>query len=379
MTILDDNSRFCWLFLLKSKAGKEVFSTFQAWAKKVERESGERIFRIRTDGGKEFHNKSFKAFCSERGYRQEFTNTDSPQQNGLSERQNWTLMSTMRSLLAASNLSEYWWGEALKTACYMRNRSSHSSLPKKMTPLQAWSGRLPKLDKMHTFGCMVAVLNLEKELHDKLKPRGRMGKFLGYPEDTTGYKILLGTGKMVTSSDVLFYDETILKFNSQLFQENPQLKDNLPAYPKKVVSPPPTPIRKRIQPEIPLSKNPIEITENSVAETQSDSNEQEYHSDDASEEGDQENPDLPPAVIELLSLHSESNSVATRSENVSHTTLSPSSPNLSQASNPQTETPMHDSPTSTSLSTEVEEDNSVGSARGNGSPATHTPTHTPTL
>jgi hypothetical protein len=211
----------------------EVFSTFQKWALRVERESGEKLSRIRSDGGKEFSNNLFLSYCTENGCKQEFTNTDSPQQNGVSERHNWTLLSTMRSLLAASRLSEFLWGEALKTACYMRNRSSHSSLPDKRSPLQAWSGRLPKIDGMHPFGCMVTVLNLEKELHDKLKPRGKIGKFLGYPDSTTGYQVLLETGKLVTSSDVIFYDDTILQTNLKMFQDSYSLGTQLPGYPKK--------------------------------------------------------------------------------------------------------------------------------------------------
>jgi hypothetical protein len=278
MTIIDDFSRFCWIFLLKTKTGKEVFDVFKKWARSVERESGEKLFRVRSDGGKEFKNRLMGQFCSENAYKQEFTNTDSPQQNGLSERQNWTLMSTMRSLLAASNLSEYWWGEALKAACYMRNRSSHSSLPNKISPLQAWCNRLPQLHKMHAFGCMVSVLNLEKELQDKLKPRGRMGKFLGYPEDTTGYKILLGSGKIVISSDVIFYDDTILKYNDHLFQGDIQVRDNLPDFPDTNPGRSQTVIQRNLDSSIPLPEIPVQ--------NQSDQSENQPIEQDSDEEED---------------------------------------------------------------------------------------------
>jgi hypothetical protein len=81
---------------------------------------------------------------------------------------------------------------------------------------------------MHIFGCLVSVLNLEKELKDKLKPRGKMGRFLGYPEGTTGYKVLLETGRVIISSDVIFYDDTVLTYNASIFQGGPPAKDNLP-------------------------------------------------------------------------------------------------------------------------------------------------------
>jgi hypothetical protein len=137
LSIIDDSTRYCWVHLLKSKKSQEVFAIIKEWVMQVERESEVKMFRIRSDGGKEFKNKLMRELCVQNGYTQEFTNTESSQQNEVSERHNWTLMSTMRSLLASSNMSEYWWGEAIKAACYMRNRSSHSSLVHKISPYQA--------------------------------------------------------------------------------------------------------------------------------------------------------------------------------------------------------------------------------------------------
>jgi transposase InsO family protein len=149
LTIIDDCSRYCWVeFLSKSDA----FQTFVNWAGRAERTSGCQINRIRSDNGGEFQNKAMASYCAAHHYTQEFTNPYTPQQNGVAERFNRTVMETVRCLLAGANLSSLWWAEALQCAVYMRNRVAHSSTYLNRSPYQSWTGLLPQLHRMHIFG-----------------------------------------------------------------------------------------------------------------------------------------------------------------------------------------------------------------------------------
>jgi transposase InsO family protein len=103
LTIIDDHSRYTWLFFLHKKS--DAFTEFKNWAALVEKEAGCLIQRIRSDNGGEFKNKVMTAFCTDHHYRQEFTNSYTPQQNGCAERFNRTVMEAVRCLLAAANMS----------------------------------------------------------------------------------------------------------------------------------------------------------------------------------------------------------------------------------------------------------------------------------
>ena len=217
MTILDDYSRYCWTFLLRSKT--EVFGVISSWLLKVENQSERTVKRIRADKGTEFQNRNMSDLCKERGIHQEFTNTASPQQNGLTERYNLTLMSSARCLLAAADFHQRWWGEAILCANYMKNQCPHSSLPVNTTPFERWHCRRPDIKKLHRFGGRVTVMKNKSGLK-KLDYRSSEGRFLGYPQNTPGYRILLDSGKVVESSDVLFMDE-----------DTPSVPTDLPSVP----------------------------------------------------------------------------------------------------------------------------------------------------
>ena len=239
LTIIDDCSRFCWVILLQKKS--DVFLNFLTWSTRIEREAKATISRIRVDNGGEFKNSNMVNLCAQRGYRQEFTNPYTPQQNGVAERYNRTLLDTVRSILTSANVPGHWWGDALQCANYMRNRSSHSSVKRKLSPYHKWSGRPPDVSKMHIFGCRVSVL-VAKPKQVKLGPKAMEGLFFGYSESSTGYRILLPSEQIIESSDVIFYDSTILRRNYDHFYPTQTLSTpNLPEYPLPCASSTPSP------------------------------------------------------------------------------------------------------------------------------------------
>ena len=78
---------------------------------------------LRSDNGGEYTSNEFKSYCSEKGIRHEKTVPCTPQQNGVAERMNRTIVEKIRCMLRMANLPKSFWGEVVVTACYLINRS----------------------------------------------------------------------------------------------------------------------------------------------------------------------------------------------------------------------------------------------------------------
>ena len=109
----------------------------------------------------------------------------SPEQNGVAERRNRTLKDMMRSMMSRSNLPEYLWGEAIKTANYILNRVPSKSVPK--TPFELWTSRKPSLNHFRVWGCPDEV-RLYNPQEKKLDRRTVRCYFIRYPDHSKGYK-----------------------------------------------------------------------------------------------------------------------------------------------------------------------------------------------
>ena len=107
--------------------------------------------------------------------------TGTPQQNGVSERRNITLLDMVRSMLSYSSLPELFWGYALETAAYKLNLVPSKSVSK--TPTKLWKGRKPNLNHIRIWGAPAHVLVQKQQ---KLESRTEMCIFIGYPKGTRG-------------------------------------------------------------------------------------------------------------------------------------------------------------------------------------------------
>lgn len=125
------------MYILKHK--NQAFPTFVEWKTLLEKQSGRQVKRLRTDNGLEFNEKEFNKFCADQGIARHCTCVDTPQQNGVAERMNRTLLERARCMLFSAGLGKRFWAEAVHTACYLVSRSPHSSLEFK-TPIEVWSG-----------------------------------------------------------------------------------------------------------------------------------------------------------------------------------------------------------------------------------------------
>ncbi|GJU44181.1 ribonuclease H-like domain-containing protein [Tanacetum coccineum] len=118
---------------------------------------------IRCDNGTEFKNREMNQFCEMKGILRQFSVARTPQQNGVAERRNRTLIEVARTMLADSKLSTTFWVEAVNTACYVQNRVLVVK-PHNKTPYELFHGITPTLSFMRPFKCPVTILNNHRSL-----------------------------------------------------------------------------------------------------------------------------------------------------------------------------------------------------------------------
>ena len=126
LTIIDDYSRKVWPYFLKHKS--DVFTAFKKWKVMVETQTERKVKILRTDNGMEFCSNEFDEFCSNDGMVRHHTIPYTPQQNGVAERMNRTIISRARCMLSNTKMHRHFWAEAASTACYLINRSLSISL-----------------------------------------------------------------------------------------------------------------------------------------------------------------------------------------------------------------------------------------------------------
>ncbi len=148
----------------------------------------EELKTLRTDNGGEYISHEFKSFLQEHGIQHQLTVAYTPQQNGVAERMNRTILDFVRSLLHTARLEKKFWAEALATAVYIRNRVFSQSLAKTVTPHHRWTGNSPDLSHLRIFGSKCWYI-VPKSKVRKLDARSKAGVMVGYSSVSKGYKI----------------------------------------------------------------------------------------------------------------------------------------------------------------------------------------------
>ena len=211
LTFIDDSSRKVWIYFLRSK--DLVFEHFKLFHALVERETGKKLKCLRSDNGGEYTSRLFRGYCTEHGIRHERTIPRTPEQNGLAERMNRTIMEKVRSMLATAKLPKSFWGEAANTACYLINRSPSAPLEGEV-PEKVWTKKEVSYTHLRVFGCK-ALIHVPKEQRMKLDDRATPCIFTGYGDEEFGYRLFdPKQRRFVRSRDVVFYeDQTIEDLN----------------------------------------------------------------------------------------------------------------------------------------------------------------------
>ncbi|MCO5596878.1 hypothetical protein L7F22_050948 [Adiantum nelumboides] len=204
MTLIDDYSRRTWVYFLKGK--DEAFAKFKEWHVLVEKEIGNKLNKLRSDRGEEFTSSEFADYCKQHGIKCHLTTPHTPQQNGVAERKNRVIVEMARSMIKAIGLSDSFWAKAVNTAMYILNRS-YTKAVKDMTPLQAFSGKKPSVSHFKIFesDCYVHVPDASRTKWDA---KSQNCIFLGYSEESKGYRLYIPTTKkIVISRDVVFAEQ----------------------------------------------------------------------------------------------------------------------------------------------------------------------------
>lgn len=100
----------------------EVFIEFQKFKVKAEKQSGQNLKILITDGGSEYNSSEFRSFCEENGFEHEVTAPYTPQHIGLAERRNKNLFDMIKSMLKEKKVPRTLWGEVVSTAAYVFNK-----------------------------------------------------------------------------------------------------------------------------------------------------------------------------------------------------------------------------------------------------------------
>ena len=119
LIIVDDYSKYTWVLFLHSK--DETPQMVIDHLKLIELDSKVPVRAIRSDNGTEFKNALLNDFCSDKGINRQYSAPRTPQQNGVVERKNCTLIEPARTMLSKSKLPMYFWAEVVNTACYTKN------------------------------------------------------------------------------------------------------------------------------------------------------------------------------------------------------------------------------------------------------------------
>lgn len=203
LTFIDDASRKLWVFFLRSK--DQVFRYFKEFHAMVERKIGKLLKCLRTDNGGEYTSKVFKDYCSKHGIRHEKIVPGTPQHNGVAERMNRTIMEKVRSMIRMAGLSKSFWGEAVRIACYLINRSPSAPLNFDI-PEKVWAGKDVSYSHLKVFGCK-AFAHVPKEHQLKLDDRSSPYIFVGYGNAKFGYRLWdPEKKKLIRSRDVIFHE-----------------------------------------------------------------------------------------------------------------------------------------------------------------------------
>ncbi|GJZ47002.1 retrovirus-related pol polyprotein from transposon TNT 1-94 [Tanacetum coccineum] len=178
LVIVDDYSRYTWTHFLRT---------------------------VRTDKGTEFLNKTLYAYFAKEGIKHETLAARTPEQNGVVERQNRTLVEAARIMLSAAKVPLFFWAKAIATACFTQNRSLVIPRHEK-TPYHIINSRKPSVKFFHIFGSLCYIVGDGENL-DKMKEKGDACIFVGYSTQSRAYRVFNKRTRIIVETIHVNFDE----------------------------------------------------------------------------------------------------------------------------------------------------------------------------
>ncbi|GJW53686.1 retrovirus-related pol polyprotein from transposon TNT 1-94 [Tanacetum coccineum] len=223
LVIVDDYSRFTWVKCLRSKDEAPAFII--NFLKMIQVRLKETVRRIRTDNGTEFVNQTLREYYEKVGISHETSVARSPQQNGVVERRNRTLIEAARTMLIYAKAPLFLWAEAVATACYTQNRSMIRRRHGK-TPYELLHDKPLDLSYLHVFGALCYPTNDSENL-GKLQPKADIGIFIGYAPTKKAFRIYNRCTRRIIETIHVDFDE-LTAMASDHSSSGPALHDMTP-------------------------------------------------------------------------------------------------------------------------------------------------------
>ncbi|GJT79923.1 retrovirus-related pol polyprotein from transposon TNT 1-94 [Tanacetum coccineum] len=220
LVVVDDYSWYTWVFFLHSK--DEASEVIISFIKKTQENLQLQVQRVRTDNGTKFMNKTLAKFFDEVGISQQFSTARTPQQNGVVERRNRTLVEATRTMHTFANLPLFLWAKAIAAACFTQNRLIIQKCFDK-TPYELINRRKPNIKFFHVFGCRCYLLNDYDDV-GKLKAKGDIGVFVGYSKESAAFRVYNKRTRKIHESVNVNFDE-ISEMASKQFSLEPGLSN----------------------------------------------------------------------------------------------------------------------------------------------------------
>ncbi|KAJ9552644.1 hypothetical protein OSB04_016689 [Centaurea solstitialis] len=204
LVLVDEFSRFTWLEFLR--ANSDAADRIIAFIKRIQVLLGRRVKKLRSDNETEFRNAKLQSFLEDVGISHNFSAVRTPQQNGVVERKNRTLVEAARSMMAHSGVPQSFWAEAISTACYTQNRTLIVKRTGK-TAYEMVEPCKPNIDYFRVFGCKCYVLNDQVDL-GKFEPKSDESIFIGYSHNSKAYRVFNKRTRTILESSNVDFSET---------------------------------------------------------------------------------------------------------------------------------------------------------------------------
>lgn len=200
-TFIDDFSRTTWVYFLQEKS--EGFSLFQHFKALVEKEVGQQIKVLWSDCGGDTNSPEFTNFYNRHGIKRQLTASYTPQQNGVVEGKNRSILNMVRSMLHRPLLPKSFWPEKILWSIHLLNMSPTEAV-KNMTSEEAWSGRKPSIDHLRIFGC-IACAHVPDEKSKKIDDKEEKGIFSGLTSIQRPTNYIIPSPKSSSSVEMSFF------------------------------------------------------------------------------------------------------------------------------------------------------------------------------
>ena len=205
ISFTDDSARYSWTYYLRKKS--EAFEAFKAWHKEVERQTGRKLRIFRSDNGGKYITIQWELYMKEHGIVHQKTTPQTPEQNGVSERLNLTIMDRVRTILIESQLPLSLWAEAVEYAIYTKNRSP-TAVIKGKTPYEVFWGEKPDISNLRVFGSQCYVHN-DSPTRRKLDARAFPAIFIGYSVPSKAWRYYIPSQRKSGTSRNIIFDERV--------------------------------------------------------------------------------------------------------------------------------------------------------------------------